>query len=137
MKVKEVMHGIIRVPSSATVVDAAVVMDAKDIAWVLVEENGVIVGIVTEKDLLRKIVAKGIDPSKVRVKDIESSPLITIDENSSLSEASEKMARHKIRRLVVTSDSRFVGVITAKDISNNVNYLLTKGAMAYLPSYYP
>jgi len=62
---------------------------------------------------------------------------MTIDENATLAEAGEKMSRHNIRRLVVTSSDKIVGVITARDISNNVNYLLAKGATAYLPSYYP
>lgn len=137
MKVKEVMHGIVKLPSSTTVMDAAIAMDKKHIAWILVEENDEIVGIATEKDLLRKIVARGVDPSKVRIKEIASSPLITIDENATLSEASDKMAKHNIRRLVATSNGRIVGVITTRDIANNMNLLLSKGATAYLPSYYP
>ncbi|MBI4010354.1 MAG: CBS domain-containing protein [Candidatus Aenigmarchaeota archaeon] len=137
MKVKEVMHSITKLPSHTTIVDAAIAMDKKTIGSILVEENCETIGIVTERDILRKIVAKGRDPSKVAIKEIASNPLITVDENATLAEASEKMAKQNIRRLVVTSGNKIVGVITTRDVSNNVNYLLAKGATAYLPSYYP
>ena len=137
MKVKEVMHGITKLPSSTAIVDAAIVMDKRVIGSVLVEDNGKIIGIVTERDILRKIVAKGKDPSKVTLKEIASNPLISIDENATIAEASDKMSKHNIRRLVVTSENQIVGMITTRDVSDNVNYLLSKGATAYLPSYYP
>ena len=137
MKVKDVMHSVTKVPSSATVAEAAVVMDKNVIGSILVEEDGEIVGIVTERDVLRKIVALGKDPAKIKIKEIASIPLIGIHENATLSEASDKMAGYKIRRLVVISNNIIIGIVTTRDISNNVNYLLAKGASNYLPSYYP
>ncbi len=136
MKVRDIMHGVTKLSSSTTIVEAAIIMDRKKIGSVLIEENDKVMGIMTERDILR-IVAKGKDPNKVTVKEIMSSPIITVDANVDLSVASSIMERNNIRRLVVTENGEIAGIVTTRDVSNNVNYLLAKGATSYLPSYYP
>jgi CBS domain-containing protein len=127
------MHGITKIHSSATVVEAATLMDKKQIGSILIEENGKVMGIMTERDILRKIVAKGRNPNMMTVKEVMSSPLVTIDVNSTLDIASNMMEQHGIRRLVVTENEEITGIVTTRDVSNNVNYLLAKGAAAYMP----
>jgi CBS domain-containing protein len=75
-------------------------------------------GIVTERDLVRKILAAGVDPSKVLMSDVMSTPLVTIGPEATVSEAAEKMSEYLIRRLVVVDDDgALVGLVTAGDIA--------------------
>ena len=77
--VREVMTpNVISVESSSTVRDAAQVMIERGIGSVIVTEAGRPVGIMTERDVLRRVVVKGLDPSKTKVEEVMSSPLVTI-----------------------------------------------------------
>jgi len=82
------------------------------------------IGIVTEQDLVRKVVAAELDPSKVSLGEIMSSPLITIDPDEDLVKASELMRTNNIRRLPVVKDGVIYGVLTTREISQRfVEYL--------------
>ena len=136
MKVSEIMHAATKVPSNATISEAAKIMDQKLIGSVLIEENNKIVGIVTERDILRKVVAKGENAETMRIKDIMSYPLITIDANEDALEASRIMDEKKIRRLVVAEKGKVVGTVTANSISRNLKYLLSRRSEIYVrPEY--
>ncbi len=141
MKVKEIMTPIIKTYIESTVSDAAKIMTMKNIGSLFIEENGKIVGIITEGDILRKIVAESKDPKNIAVRDIMSSPLITIDAEKSIEEANELLAEHKIRRLPVGSNGEVIGIVTMRDISNSLRYSLGKsiirdsGTSYYRPSY--
>lgn len=83
----------------------------------VVIDNNHPVGIVTEKDLISKVVARNKVPSKVTVEEIMSQPLITISPNTSLREAARIMMKRGIRRLpVVNNNGELVGIITDNDI---------------------
>jgi len=142
MKVKDIMtKNLIKTSIESTVSDAAKIMDGKNIGSLLIEENGKIIGIITERDILRKIVAKGRNPDETSVKDIMTSPLITIDAENSIEEANELISKNKIRRLPVEENGEIVGIITLRDVSNNLRYSLGKsiikdnGTNYYRPSY--
>ena len=136
MKVSEIMHAATRVASNTTISEAAKIMDQKLIGSVLIEENDKIAGIVTERDILRKVVAKGKNAETTRIKDIMSYPLITIDANEDALEASRIMDEKRIRRLVVTENGKVVGKVTANSISRNLKYLLSRRSEAYVrPEY--
>lgn len=141
MKVKEAMHNTTKVPSTTTIAEAAGIMDKKVIGSVLVEEDNKVIGMMTERDILRKVVAAGRKCEDVTVKDIMNFPLITIDSEASLEEGSELMAKHKIRRLIVTENNNIIGIITARNIAENLRYSLGKslvggsGTNYYRPSY--
>jgi len=136
MKVSEIMHAVARVSSNATISEAAKIMDQKLIGSVLIEEENEIVGIVTERDILRKVVAKGKNAEITRVKDIMSYPMITIDANEDALEASRIMDEKRIRRLVVTENGKVVGKVTANSISRNLKYLLSRRSEIYVrPEY--
>lgn len=126
MKVKEIMHNADKVASSTRVSEAAKLMDQKLVGSLLVEENGRVIGIMTERDILRKIVAKGKLADKVRVKEIMSSPVLTIDADEDILEASKVMDGEKIRRLVVTERGVIVGKVTANSISRNLKFYLAR-----------
>lgn len=107
------------VASNLTIHDAAKAMTESKIESILVFEHGQIIGIITEKDILRDVVAKGLDPKKTTVKKITKKPLITIQKDATVREAIEIMKKHDIRRLVVM-DKRPIGLITQKLVCGNV-----------------
>ncbi len=126
--VREIMTPtIISVDAEATVKEAAEVMIQKGIGSVVVVEQGKPVGIVTERDLLKRVVAKALDPSKTKVKEVMSSPLITIKPDTYIIDASKLMNEKGIRRLIVMEGDKAVGIITEKDLLRALNNYLTLG----------
>ncbi len=116
-KVKDFMRTFL---VSANVDDSikniAELMRDKKIGSVLIEDKGKYVGIITERDILYKVVAEGKDPRTVKAKEIMSTPLITIDKESDIEE-SKKIFREKgIRRLPVSDGGKIVGIITLRSI---------------------
>ncbi len=107
---------VITIIPDATLEDAAKLMIKRDIGGLVVEKKGEPVGIITEKDFTISI-AKGKVPSKVKVKDVMSSPLITVPPEESILDAAHLMSKKKIRKLPVKSKGRLVGIITSEDIA--------------------
>ena len=126
MKVKEIMHNVDKVPANTSISEAAKLMEEKSIGSVLIEEGNKVIGIMTERDILHKVVAKGKDFHKLKVRGIMSSPVLTIDANEDILEASKMMDREKIRRLVVTESGIIVGKVTANSISRNLKFYIAK-----------
>ena len=131
MKIREIMRSITKVHSDMCISRAAKLMDQKSIGSVLVEEEGEVIGIMTERDILRKIVAKGRNPDKVKVKEVMNDPVITIDANEDILEASKIMDEKKIRRLIVVENGQIVGKITANSISRNLKYMIVREPQVY------
>ena len=96
--------------------EAADLMLINNIGSILVERKGRSIGIVTERDVVKKIVATGLRPESTRLGDVMSSPLVTIDSNASIGEAVQLMLRRKVRRLVATDGENIVGIFTERDI---------------------
>jgi signal-transduction protein with cAMP-binding, CBS, and nucleotidyltransferase domain len=109
-------HPLIAVDAEERVTDAAQVMSERNISSVLVKANGEYVGILTDRDIIRNVVATGIDPRTVSAGAIMSTPLITINADASVDDAADQMRAHKIRRLIVEEDRRPVGLISESDI---------------------
>jgi CBS domain-containing protein len=97
-----------------TVSRAAKAMQKEGSTEALVVKDGVPIGIITERDILYDVVATGTDPTKVRVSDIMSSPVQTVDEGSKVGEAISKMSKLGLRRLGVTRNGKLVGLVTQK-----------------------
>jgi len=83
----------------------------------VVVRKGKPVGIITDSDLIRKIVAKNVKPSSVKVKDIMSKPLVVVRPDDSIVEATRKMKRSNIKRLPVIENGKLVGMISLTDIA--------------------
>ena len=79
------------------------------------------VGIITERDIIFRVVAQNRGPFKVRLRDIMSAPIITIDEDKSVEEAMAILNKHKINRLPVVHDSSIIGIVTTGMIMSNVS----------------
>lgn len=104
------------VSPEVTVADVAAVMKERDVGSIIVVNQGKPIGIVTEKDLVTKVVARDTLPSRVRVQEIMSAPLIVIDPMTEVADAARRMASMKIRRLPVVKGAELVGIITEADI---------------------
>lgn len=105
------------IASNLTVSDAAKIMAEKLVESVIVFEGTSVVGIITDRDILSDIVAKGIDPLKVKVAEIMRKPLATIPKDATVRDAINIMAEKNIRRLVVMDGSRPLGLVRRKQLS--------------------
>jgi CBS domain-containing protein len=116
--VRDIMsRPVVSVKESDTVADVAKLMAKHDIGCVLVAgKKGETVGIVTERDIVQRIAAKNLLPSKVTVADSMSKPVITVQSKASVTDAAKLMNQRKVRRLAVIEDGKLAGVLTMKDI---------------------
>jgi CBS domain-containing protein len=122
--IKEFMtKQVMTIDVHATVFDAAEVMtqDPQADGYVVVLEEGKPAGIVTERDIVQKVVSKQLDPVTTSIASIMSTPLITIDPDVDLLHAPELMNKHNISKLVVVKDDILYGVITAKVVGSQCN----------------
>ncbi len=117
MIVRDVMSRNVKtVRPDDTVHQAVQKMVKFDIGSVIVINSGRPVGIVTDTNILQRIVEPRLDPATVWVKDIMTSPLTTVDENTPLEEAARIMAEKKINRLPVLRNGKLVGLLSSSDI---------------------
>jgi len=121
LKVSDAMdEEIVTVDESVSVDIAAAKMSEKGKGCVIVLRQCRPVGMVTERDIAYKVVARGLSPKKVRVDEIMSTPLIEVDPDADLVTAAKIMDKHKIRRLAVVKKGILYGVISALDIARNL-----------------
>jgi len=114
--VRDVMKkSVISIDSSMTVEDAAKMMDDASIGAIVVIENGIAIGIITERDITRRVVAKG-KPLSTNIKDVMSSPLVLINPDDSVWDAAQLMKSRRIHRIPAVKDNRLVGIVTTSDI---------------------
>jgi signal-transduction protein with cAMP-binding, CBS, and nucleotidyltransferase domain len=117
LKVSDVMDpNPVCIDKSLTIKDVAKIMEEKDTEVVLVVENNKLLGIITEKDLLTKVLAKGKDPEKVKAEEIMSYPVKYVDAFTDLLHAITIMVKNNIRRLVVLDKDKILGILTVTDI---------------------
>ncbi|MBD3209626.1 CBS domain-containing protein [Candidatus Woesearchaeota archaeon] len=108
---------IISVKPGTTVQEAADIMAKHNIGSMLVSEDGKKAkGIVTERDILKKILAAQQDPKAVKVEQIMTKKVITVDVKTSLLEISKIMTKNIMRRIVVTEKGNMIGIVTARDL---------------------
>jgi CBS domain-containing protein len=114
--VKDIMsNSVVSVDSSVTATNAVKMMEDIGAGAVIVLENNLPVGIVTDRDFAIKITAHSY-PIDTPVRKIMSSPLISIDSNSDLSIASDLMSTRNVRKLPVIDDDKVVGILTSSDL---------------------
>lgn len=95
---------------------AAKIMADTDADCILVVKGDRPMGIVTASDFLRRIVAEGKNASEIPLKDIMSSPVITIDSEQNLSSAFDKLSENQVKRLVVVDGEKVAGIVTSVEL---------------------
>ena len=106
---------VLRIDSEGSVQDAAILMEKSHVGSLIVEEYGDDVGIITERELSQKVLAKGGNPEEMTVSDIMTS-ISSMDRYMPIEEANIYMHKNKIRHLAVTDDDKIVGVLSVKDL---------------------
>lgn len=96
--------------------NAATLMRDQGIGSLIVTRGKECIGIVTDTDMVRRVVALGVDAAKTSVEQIMSAPILMIDENKTLLDANNLMAREHVRHLGVSRDNRLVGMISVRDL---------------------
>jgi len=118
LKIENVMvSDVITIEAEATVREAVELMNKNEIGClVVVDGEGKPVGILTERDLLKRVLAKRKDPVRTKVEDVMSKPLITGTPHMDLEAAARLMFEKKIKKLPVVEDGRLVGLVTLTDM---------------------
>jgi len=106
----------ITVPTTATLKECAQLMEAKHVGSLVIKENGQLLGIATEQDLVRKGLGKLKYPSKAQVKDVMELNILSTKPEEDIADALQMMNDYNIRHLPVMHSKKFVGLVTAKDI---------------------
>jgi len=118
MLVKDVMSSpAITVEENAPANRVAELMDKHDVGCIIVttkEEKPI--GIITERDLVLRVLAKNVKPDTLKAEGVMTSPLITIEPDASITETARRMSRLNIRRLGVVYKGQLVGIISSKDV---------------------
>ena len=107
---------VITVMSGETVLRAAQLMSDRGIGGLVVAERGRPVGMFTERDILRRVVAQRHDPATTKVVDAMTSPVIACAPDTSVEECAAMMTEKRIRHLPVVDENRLAGVITIGDV---------------------
>jgi len=124
--VRDVMSKNARVVRLDTSVKEVVaIMNKYDIGSIIVVQGNRPVGIITERDILRRLVEQCLAPETLTAQQLMTSPLITISETASIEEAAKLMAKKGIKRLPVMSNDKLVGIVSYTDIVAKVPTMLS------------
>ncbi len=122
---------IVMIDHDKSALEAAKVMADKGISSVFVVKDGQPVGIVSERDFIKKICAKELPIAQVKMADIMSKILTTADPETPIEVAVQRMVNHKIRRLPIMDGGKLVGIITVTDLAKHLRTtLLLEGALS-------
>ena len=112
---------LVKVQAGTSVDKAARMMTQCRVGSVLVEQNDRLIGIVTEPDIVRKVVGESRQPLSVKVESIMSTPVIGIDERRPITEAADLMQQHGTRHLGVMNNGAIIGVLSVRDLLQPVS----------------
>jgi CBS domain-containing protein len=106
------------IDADKSVAYAAKMMRDEDVGLAPIVEGDKLIGMLTDRDIAIRVVAEGRDPGQVKVRDVASKQVVTIDPQQDLAEALRIMAKHQVRRLaVVEEDGKLVGVVAQADVA--------------------
>ena len=118
LKVRDVMvREVITVDENSTVKEAVDTMNEFQIGSLIVLERGKAMGIVTERDFLRRVIAGAKDVMNTKIKEIMTTPLVVVEPSTDLEEAMKLMFQNKIKKLAVVDANKLVGIVTLTDIA--------------------
>ena len=124
--VRDIMSKAIKVVRPDTLVKEVVAtMNKFNIGSIIVVKGDRPVGIITERDVLRRIVEPCLAPETLRAREVMTSPVVSIDANVSINEAANTMTKKRIKRLLVVEREKLVGILTFTDIVTQVPKMLS------------
>jgi CBS domain-containing protein len=113
LQIKDVMDKNVAAVNSGSTVSEAIKKMLQSGVWSLVvQKRGLPEGVVTERDILRRCIGKGLLPEKVKIEEIMTSPLVTIGPNATIGEAMRLMIERNVRRLFIVEGGKITGRIT-------------------------
>lgn len=116
--VRDVMTAPVRSATpSQSLADAAMLMKEKDVGSLPVVDGERLIGILTDRDIVVRVVAERVDPQALTIGDVASRDPVSIEPEEDLDEALTLMARHRIRRLPVVEEGRLVGMLAQADVA--------------------
>ncbi len=117
MFVRDIMSvNVVTMPPDATVFEVAIAMKKMDIGSLIITEKDRPIGIITEADIVRRVITEKKDPKSTAAREIMSSPLIHVELGTALTEAMRVMAKSNIRRVAILKNSSLAGIITSRDL---------------------
>ena len=120
LSVRNIIRPIVSLDRDSNTRDGANKMMEENIGSIVVSDSGNYVGIVTERDMVKKVIALGKDPSKTTLGEIMTSPLVTIEADRGLGEATSLMLQRGIRRLVAVDKGKIFGILL-RDLQQKVD----------------
>jgi CBS domain-containing protein len=110
-------HGeLVTVTADTSVLDASTLMVDRGVGGVMVVEEGRLMGIFTERDVLRRVVAVRLDPTSTLVRDVMTAPVLTVAPETPLEACRALMSERRIRHLPVIADGALVGLVSSGDV---------------------
>ena len=114
--ISDIMNNLISIDGTCSVRKAAEIMIQNNIGSIVVTEKKNPIGIVTKSDLLSRVIVEGRDSSKTEIREIMTTPLITIDKDEDILEAIRFMRKKNVSRLIVTDNGNILGIISETDL---------------------
>ena len=116
-RVREQMtSNVVTIEPTASIVDAAKKMIQQEKGPLPVVEGSKVVAMITDRDIIARVVAEGADPTSMSVSDIATTDLVTMSPDADVDEARQLMAQHQLDRILVVEDGNLVGIISEADI---------------------
>ena len=116
--VRDVMTPSVHAASPTdSLASAAEIMSSQDVGSLPVVENGRLIGVLTDRDIVVRAVAERVTPETLNVGDVASRQPVTVQPDEDLDEALRLMAHHRVRRLPVVEDGRLVGMLSQADVA--------------------
>ena len=133
-QIRDIMEkNVITIEHDKSSLDAASLINEKDISFLVVVKDGNPIGVVSERDFVRKIVAENKQASDIPLSKIMSYKFRWVEPTTEIEDAVQKMLNHNIRRLVVLENEKLVGIITQTDLASYLrSKLLIEGTVKNL-----
>ena len=130
-QVRDIMEkNVITIEHDKSALDAACLISEKDISFLVIIKEGAPIGVVSERDFVRKLVAKDQKASQIPLSEIMSYKFRWVEPSTEIEDAVQKMLNHNIRRLLVLENEKLIGVITQTDLASFLrNKLLIDGTI--------
>ena len=135
-QVRDIMQkNVITIQENKTALDAAKLISEKDISFLVIVKDDKPIGVITERDFVRKIAAQDKQASLIPLSEIMSYKFRWVEPSTEIEDAVQKMLNHNIRRLIVLEDEKLVGVITQTDLADFLrSKLLIEGTVKNIGS---